>query len=146
MRQRARGAIGGPKTRGSSLAEMRARIDALEAELGAAREREAATAEVLGVINSSPGHLAPVFDAMLEKAMRLCGAAFGTLWTFDGQLFNAASTYGVPVAYAEFLSRGPQEPIPGSMLGQFVSGRDVVAITDILAGNVYRRDNPISRA
>jgi class 3 adenylate cyclase/uncharacterized protein YdeI (YjbR/CyaY-like superfamily) len=111
-----------------------------------ALEQQTATAEVLQVINSSPGDLTPVFDAMLEKAMKLCGAAFGTLWTFDGQLFNAASTYGVPEAYAEFLSRGPQKPIPGSTLGQFVSGRDVVTMSDILTGDVYRRDHPIGRA
>ena len=89
------------------VAELRRELAAQAAERDAALAREAAMAEVLQVINSSPGDLAPVFNAMLDKALGLCGAAFGVLWTYDGEVGHAAAFCGVPPAFAEFFSTSP---------------------------------------
>jgi class 3 adenylate cyclase len=102
-----------------------------------ALEQQTATSEVLGVINSSPGDLAPVFDAMLEKAMRLCDASFGSFVSFDGELFHNLTHRGVPAELAEQL-QAPLRPTPGGAFARLVRGEVIVHITDIKDDEAYR--------
>jgi GAF domain-containing protein len=111
-----------------------------------ALEQQTATAEVLQVINSSPGDLAPVFDAMLEKAMRLIGAAFGIANTYDGKQFRTAALQRVPPALAELWSSAPPEPGPNSALTRLAAGEDVVHIDDYSAYRAYKTDEPRAKA
>jgi PAS domain S-box-containing protein len=131
-------------TAAPSIADLQKQVVALTHELKEASERQTATAEVLQVINSSPGDLGPVFDAMLESAMRLCEASHCHVWRFDGQLLHAVAVRGDP-RFAEWLQKNsPIAPIPGSAAGRIACGEDIVHVVDRLEEEAYSK-NPVFR-
>jgi GAF domain-containing protein len=110
-----------------------------------ALEQQTATSEVLGVINSSPGDLRPVFDAMLEKAIALCEATFGTLWTYDGEHMHAAAVLGATPRYTEFLRAAPHSPSPVAHQ-PLLGGAPVVHIADVSAHESYHSGSALPNA
>jgi two-component system NtrC family sensor kinase len=128
------------------IADLRRANAELQQTLDEAQAREVATAEVLQVINTSPGDLRPVFDAMLEKAMKLCGAAFGQLGIYDGEHFHTAAQRGVPAAYAEYRKQNPPKYGPGTMPQRIQDGERVVHVSDLKEEEAYRVGEPNRRA
>src|SRR4029077_4816409 len=110
--------------------ETRAEHDEALAERAEALQRETATAEVLQVINSSPGDLAAVFDAILEKAHTLCGAATGSLRIFDGDIIRAVAIRGHSGEFADRLRQGfPASR--GPLIEPLRDGAPFVQISDV---------------
>ena len=108
-------------------------------ELRESLAQQTATAEVLQVINSSPGELQPVFEAILEKARTHCGATRGALHLFDGETFRPVAMQGVPRDWAGQLRRGFSVR-QASYLQPLLAGAPFVHIADMRL-----IDNPIAR-
>ncbi len=121
------------------LNELRQRTE----DLGESLEQQTATSEVLSVIFSSPGELQPVFDTMLENAVRICEASFGALLRFEGGAWRSAAMLGVPPAFAEFWQRGLQRPGPRTALGRVIETRRTVHIADVTTEPAYVEGEPI---
>src|SRR6516225_5635326 len=122
--------------------EAQQRLAERTAERDEALEQQTATGEVLQVINASPGDLAPVFDAILEKALGLCEAKFGNITTYDGEAFHFAAAAGHP-EFAEFLSREAVRPNPVTGWGRIAAGEQFVHIVDLAAEQAYKDREPL---
>jgi len=121
-------------------------VQARTHELAESLEQQTATSEVLSVISRSAGDLAPVFDAMLSKAMQLCGASFGVLNTYDGGQFHTAATYGLPAAYDEFRRKQPLNYGPATAPARLLRAEAFVEIADLLESDAYRSGESNRRA
>jgi GAF domain-containing protein len=115
-------------------------------DLGEALEQQTATSEVLKVISVSPGNLEPVFGALLDNAVRLCGAKFGLLYLCEGDALRMVGAHNVPPALVEIRKRGPFRPIPGGPVSEAVRTKRRAQAVDLAATREYAERHPQSVA
>ena len=115
-------------------------------ELSESLEQQTATSEVLKIISSSPGELEPVFETMLENAIRLCEASYGNMWLCEGEDFRTAARHGpLPPAFLEkwrsgtLFRLGPEIPlVRAAKTGQ------PVQVADLRADQAYLDGDPLA--
>ena len=132
------------RRRKPSAVDANEKIEILERRLNEALERQTATSEVLKVISSSPGDLAPVFQAMLENATRICEANFGHLFLTEEGDFRVVALQSVQATYPDWLKKGSKlAPLdnPHGPLAQLARTRKFVHITDLAAEQAYIQRN-----
>jgi signal transduction histidine kinase len=112
------------------LEECRRELAKAQEHLAEALEQQTATSEVLRVISSSPGELEPVFQAMLENAVRTCDAKFGTLYLSEADGFRAVAMHNAPRAYTAARTTVVHPP-PDSGLGRAARSKQVAHIADV---------------
>ncbi|QQS10624.1 MAG: GAF domain-containing protein [Rhodospirillales bacterium] len=102
-----------------------------------ALERQTAMAEVLAVINASPGDLTHVFSMILDKALSLSRSSLGSLIRFDGEKFWQVAWRNIPQPVLD-IGRGGHVPEAGTLLHRLILGDDVAHLADITDDEVYR--------
>src|SRR5262249_46978623 len=96
-----------------------------------ALDQQTATAEILGGISPTPTDVQPVFEAIVESAVRLCDGLFGGLVRFDGDLIYPVATHNYTPEALDALHRVfPTRPSRTLGVGRAILDRDVVHIPD----------------
>jgi PAS domain S-box-containing protein len=104
----------------------------LLSEVRESLQQQTATAEVLRVISSSPGELEPVFQAMLESTVRLCGAKFGSLVLREGDAFRVVAMHNAPPAFENERRRNPlRRPDPEQILSRVARTKQSIQDADV---------------
>ena len=100
-------------------------------ELSESLKRQTATSEVLSVISSSPGDLQPVFETMLEKAVRICDAKFGNIYRRNGSTFDLVATLNTPAALAASRKRSPIRLGGRNLFDRMLATKAAVHVADL---------------
>jgi signal transduction histidine kinase len=115
-----------------SYADLEHKVEARTRDLTEALEQQTATSEILRVISSSPTDVQPVFDVIVERAVRLCGARFGRVYRYDGTLIHLVASHGLSAGgLGEVQQVFPRPAGDDTIAGQVILARQPVYMRDI---------------
>ena len=120
-----------------SYADLEHKVEVRTRELSKSLEQQTATSEVLQVISSSRRRIGHVFEAMLKNAVRMCNAAFGNIYRWDGEVLSLLATHKTPPAFAEARRRSPHRPGSETPLGRMIASKAVIHIADTVTDPSY---------
>jgi len=112
-------------------------------ELRESLQQQTATADVLKVISGSPGELQPVFEAMLQKAVKICEAKFGNIYRWDGDSLRLVAAHNTPLALVESRKTIPFRPGPETPTGRMIATKSVTHVVDLAAERGYAEGDPL---
>jgi signal transduction histidine kinase len=124
--------------RPSSDATLREQLDQSRRELKEALEHQVATSEVLDLISRTPTNVQPVFDAIIDSAVRLCDAVFGVVWRYDGELLHYAASHNfTPDVLDQIFKTYPRRPDRSIAAGRAILDGRIAHVPDMLADPEY---------
>ena len=114
------------------------KVEERTGELTEALDYQTAISEVLRVISQSPTDVTPVFEAIMDSALRLFGSPMAAVFRFDGNLLHlVASRNWSEEARQHQRAMYPSPPDPNMLTGRVMTGGQTVAIVDTLADLRY---------
>src|SRR6516164_10782965 len=120
------------RTAPTAIRSKHSSVSGLGKELKEAREQQASTSEILKVIASSPSDLQPVFEVIVERAVRLCGARMGRVYRYDGNVIQMVAGYGLSVpGLGKVQQVFPRPATDDTIAGQVIQSRQAYFVTDI---------------
>jgi signal transduction histidine kinase len=115
-----------------SYANLEQKVEERTRELSKSLEQQTATSEILRVISSSPTDAQPVFDVIVESAIRLCGARYGRLYRYDGETIHLVASHGLSQSGLGQVQRVfPRPAADDTIVGRAIVTREPVYIRDI---------------
>ena len=103
-------------------------------ELRQSLEQQTATSEVLRVISRSATDLRPVFETIAHNSVHLCGATYGAVFRFDGEMISFAAHHNLEQTAIDAVHQMfPMRPNTSSLVGRTILERDVLHVADVAA-------------